>query len=308
MKYLFGPVNSRRLGISLGIDLVPYKTCTMNCVYCECGATDCLTGIRREYVPVDEVIAELDSYLSANKMPDAITFSGSGEPTLNSGIGKIISYLKKKYPGCNVVLLTNGSLLAESAVRNEVLNADIVVPSLDAAGEEAFTKIVRPAQGFSAARHIEGLVEFRRVFKGRLILEIFIVPGINDTDDELARIRIACLKIMPDGIQLNSLDRPGTEKNISKAGTETLERIRDYLSPFKVDIIGRPSASAEKSEIDSLDNRILSVLQRRGSTKNDLVSALGADENEVERILQRLIKSGKVKTESLERGDFYTVR
>ena len=149
MKYLFGPVNSRRLGISLGVDLVPHKTCSLNCVYCECGDTTTLTSAIAEYVPTGDVIAELDGYLSGSPRLDVVTFSGSGEPTLHAGIGKILRHLKERYPQYKVAVLTNGTLLHDPGVRKSIAMADIVVPSLDAVGPEAFARICRPAAGIT---------------------------------------------------------------------------------------------------------------------------------------------------------------
>ena len=143
-KHLFGPVPSRRLGLSLGIDPIPYKTCSFDCVYCECGATTKLTAARKEYIPVDEIISELDSFLSSNPTLDYITFSGSGEPTLNIGIGRVISYLKKNFSQYKIAVLTNSSLFSDPEVREELLLADVIMPSLDAVSENVFQKITDP--------------------------------------------------------------------------------------------------------------------------------------------------------------------
>jgi wyosine [tRNA(Phe)-imidazoG37] synthetase (radical SAM superfamily) len=161
MKYLFGPVNSRRLGISLGVDLVPFKTCSLNCVYCESGGTTAITSTIAEYVPTDGVISELDRFLSVSPALDVITFSGSGEPTLHAGIGRIIAHLKQKYPAYKVVVLTNGTLLWDPGVRESLSGADIVIPSLDAVSPGIFDKIARPAAGITPERVIRGLAEFR---------------------------------------------------------------------------------------------------------------------------------------------------
>ena len=148
-KYIFGPVPSRRLGISLGIDLLQEKICTLNCVYCECGSTKVLTTDRHEFVPTKEVLEELKDFLSQYEYPDYITFSGSGEPTLHSGIGEIISFLKEEYPKIPVAVLTNGTLLSDAQVRNELMGADLVIPSIDSANESSFLKINRPQKDLS---------------------------------------------------------------------------------------------------------------------------------------------------------------
>ena len=184
-QYLFGPVPSRRLGISLGIDLVPMKTCSLNCIYCECGSTTNLTLARREYVPLAEVKAEFLHYMSNHPKPDYITFSGSGEPTLNSFIGEAIHFIGSHETGIPVAVLTNGTLLFDSQVRDELKPASVVMPSLDAATDKVFVKINRPHPRLPVERMIDGLVQFRKEFQGQIWLEIFIVPGINDTEPEL---------------------------------------------------------------------------------------------------------------------------
>jgi len=183
-KHIFGPVPSRRLGVSLGIDLVPHKVCSLNCVYCECGKTTDLTVERIEYVPYGEVISELDRFMSENPKPDYITFSGSGEPTLNSRIGDIVSYIKNKYPDVSLALLTNGTLLSDPEVRKEIIACDLVLPSFDAATETAFDKINRPSELIGLEQYLNGIIEFRKEFKGKIWLEVFILPGYNDSPEE----------------------------------------------------------------------------------------------------------------------------
>lgn len=206
-NHLFGPVPSRRLGISLGIDLVPHKVCSLNCVYCECGRTTKLTTEREEYVPADMILAELSRFLKENPAPEYITFSGAGEPTLNSEIGKIIDEIKSDYPAIPIAVLTNGTLFSNRQVRSELLKADLVLPSLDAASDEVFHQINRPSGNLSVSNCIEGLVNFRNEYSGKIYLEIFILPGYNNSPDELDRLKKAILQIKPDRVQLNTLDR-----------------------------------------------------------------------------------------------------
>ncbi|MFO7828052.1 MAG: radical SAM protein, partial [Bacteroidales bacterium] len=175
-KHLFGPVPSRRLGMSLGVDLVPHKVCTLNCVYCECGATTNLTTNRKEYVSYNEIINELKDYFGKNEKPDYITFSGAGEPTLNIHIGKVIDFLKQNYPDIPIAVLTNGSLLSDQKVRSELLKASLVLPSLDAANNKTFKKIDRPSKDLDINDYINGLIQFSNEFKGKIWLEIMILP------------------------------------------------------------------------------------------------------------------------------------
>ncbi|HNW30823.1 MAG TPA: radical SAM protein [Spirochaetota bacterium] len=308
MKYLFGPVNSRRLGVSLGVDLMPYKTCSLNCVYCECGGTTSLTSELAEYVPTEDVIAELDGYLAGSPRLDVITFSGSGEPTLHSGIGRIIRHIRERYPQYKIAVLTNGTLLWNPAVRSSIAPADIVVPSLDAVSPGAFEKIGRPAGGITPDRVVDGLVEFRKEFPGRLFLEIFIVPGVNDTPEELAGLRDAALKIRPDSVQVNSLDRPGAEVWVEPAGRKELESLRELFAPLKVEIIGRPAERVyEDRHVTDMMKEIISILRRRPSTLDDLRLALGSDRETLGKVLESMIGKEMITAEELDRGKFYRI-
>ncbi|MGD9233771.1 MAG: radical SAM protein, partial [Desulfobacterales bacterium] len=202
MQYntLFGPVPSRRLGISLGIDLVPMKTCTLNCIYCECGKTSHLTLERKEYVSFEAVKKELTHYLANHAQPDYITFSGSGEPTLNSKIGDVIRFLKDRVPDVPVAVLTNSTLFFQKQVRSDIENAMVVIPSLDAATKKMFNKINRPSPLLQVDKIIDGLIQFRQEYTGKIWLEIFIIPGMNDTITELTALKQAIEKIRPDQV------------------------------------------------------------------------------------------------------------
>ena len=158
-KHLFGPVPSRRLGMSLGVDLIPHKICSLNCVYCECGPTTKLTVERGQYVPVEEVLQELTDFFERHPDPEYITFSGAGEPTLHSEIGEVIGFIKELRPGVPVAVLTNGTLLSDPRLRAELMEADLVMPSLDAATEKTFRRINRPSRQTSLEQYVEGLVD-----------------------------------------------------------------------------------------------------------------------------------------------------
>ncbi|WP_286169673.1 radical SAM protein [Halocella sp. SP3-1] len=235
LKYIFGPVLSRRLGNSLGIDLVPYKTCSLDCIYCECGKTNNLTARREEYVPTKDVINELDRYLINKPEIDYITFSGSGEPLLHNGIKRIINYLKDNYD-YKIALLTNGIHFIDRSVIEEVERVDLIIPSLDGVTQETFIKINRPLKNIFIDDVIDGLIKLRSNFSNQIWLEIFIIPGINDNNDELVKFKEVIKKIKPDRVQLNSLDRIGTLKNIKKASEKELQSIAE-LFEGKIDII-----------------------------------------------------------------------
>jgi wyosine [tRNA(Phe)-imidazoG37] synthetase (radical SAM superfamily) len=310
MKYLFGPVVSRRLGISLGIDLLPFKTCSLDCVYCECRGTTNLTSCITEYVPADDVIAELRQFLNKKIKLDVITFSGSGEPTLHSGIGKIIEFIKNNYPEYKVSVLTNSTLLHLKEVRKSILKADIIVPSLDAVSSEAFSKITRPVKDISPDQILKGLIELRKEFKNQIILEIFIIPGMNDSITELNLIKAACMKISPDLIQLNTLDRPGTEKWVKAASSEQLEEIQDLLKPLKVEIIGSPAAGNKKisRRFSEISEDIVSTISRRPSTIEDLSAVFKISEAGLSKIIDYLLEKGVIVKERSARGIFYSVK
>lgn len=306
MRYLFGPVNSRRLGRSLGVDLLPSKICTLNCVYCECGGTIDLTTEIREYVPTREVIAELDSFLADSPQLDAITFSGSGEPTLHSGLGAIVRHLKNLYPWYRVALLTNGTLFWRGEVRRAAAGCDVVIPSLDAVTPSVFTALARPAPAITPDLVVEGLSAFRKEFAGMLIIEIFIVPGVNDGEDEIRLMRDACLSIRPDLVQLNTLDRPGTERWVVPADRATLEAIAHRFSPIPAEVISQPArANRSVDRRHNMARSIIATLRRRPSTIDDLTAALGAESAEVSRVIDEMIEQGTVVAERQDRGLFY---
>ena len=230
-KHVYGPVNSRRLGKSLGVSLIIPKVCPLDCIYCEARATTDLTLERREYVDIQEVIQEVDEVLSKIPMPDYITFSGAGEPTLNSGIGKVIGHLKKFHPHCKVCLLTNGLLLHDPALQQELSQLDMIIPSLDASTEEEYLKINRPVPGETLKKLVQGIAGFRKkhpqIF---MALEIFIAPGINDSDASLSRFEELVRQISPDAIQLNTLDRPGVIDDLVPAEAEVMEKFSAALN------------------------------------------------------------------------------
>lgn len=227
-KYIFGPVPSRRLGMSLGVDLVPKKVCSLNCVYCEVGKTTKLTLEKKEYIPANKIKSELTDYFKNNPDPDYITFSGYGEPTLNSCIGEILNFIKQNKAEIPVAVLTNGTMLFEESVRKALLKADIVLPSLDSATPEGFQKINLPAKDLNIEQYIQGIIDFRNEFAGKIWLEIFILPGYNDNISELTQLKNAILKIKPDLVQLNTLDRPGTINNLRAATKSELQKIAEF--------------------------------------------------------------------------------
>lgn len=306
---MFGPVPSRRLGMSLGVDLVPKKVCSLNCVYCEVGRTTKLTTQRTEYIPAQKIKAELEDYFAAAGIkPDYITFSGYGEPTLNSALGEIIRFVKQIQPGIPVAVLTNGTLLSDPQVREELAEADLVLPSLDAATQKAFKKINIPARGLSIETYIQGLVDFRAAFKGTIWLEVFILPGYNDSPQELTALKNAILQIRPDRVQLNTLDRPGMLQDLKAAPFEMLEQIMNFWQMDHVEIIARAPERKELSAYRTdVESAILGTIARRPCTIDDLAQILGTHVNEINKYLDALEGDGKIVSTRRERGIFYQV-
>ena len=308
MQYntLFGPVPSRRLGISLGIDLVPMKTCTLNCIYCECGESTHLTLERREYVPFATVKQELSIYFENNPPPDYITFSGSGEPTLNSRIGDVLLFIKNHIHDIPVALLTNGTLFSQKQVREDIKGATVIIPSLDAATEKVFRKINRPAPHLNVHTIIQGLIQLRKEYRGKIWLEIFIVPGMNDTEQELTALKQAIDKIKPDQVQINTLDRPGPVSTLRAATRQELEHVIDFWEMENAAIVAdAPEHKALFPYRKDTASAILGTIARRPCTLTDLSEILGLPTDEVKKYIDSLHTDKKIKIVKQKRGLFY---
>lgn len=307
-QHLFGPVPSRRLGMSLGVDLVPHKVCSLNCVYCECGRTTKLTLERKEYVPYEEVINEIEHYLAHNPAPDYFTFSGSGEPTLNNRIGDVLRFIKSKNESIPIAVLTNATLFYKQDVRKELLDADVVLPSLDAAEKSAFLKINRPFHDLDIDQYIQGIIDFRKEFNGKIWLEVLILPGLNDDKNNLTALKEAFLKINPDEIQLNTLDRPGTVENIREATRKELEDVVNFWNLDKVKIIAAaPNRKKIISYREDMESAILETIKRRPCTLDDLHKILGLHRNEINKYLDVLEDEGRISSIKEKRGLFYKI-
>lgn len=294
--------------MSLGVDLVPRKVCSLNCVYCEVGNTTKLTTQRMKYIPAEKITEELQHYFSHHPAPDYITFSGYGEPTLNSEIEKIIQFIKENKPEIPIAVLTNGTLLSSPKVRSELLIADLVLPSLDAATQKCFESINQPAKGLEINEYIRGIIDFRKVFNGQIWLEIFILPGYNNSKSELDALKNALIKIQPDRVQLNTLDRPGRIKGLNAATIEELEKIKNYWQLNNTEIIAaagnRQYLSSYRNE---MENAILGTIARRPCTGDDLAKILGTHVNEINKYMKTLEDKNKVECIREERGIFYKI-
>jgi wyosine [tRNA(Phe)-imidazoG37] synthetase (radical SAM superfamily) len=255
------------------------------------------------------VYAELNDYFSHNPDPDYFTFSGAGEPTLHNHIGEVIAFIKNLRPAIPVAVLTNGTLFGDPAVRSELMQADLVLPSLDAATDLALRRINRPPRSFSADAYVDGLVNFSREFKGEIWLEILILPGYNDGEENMDALKEAVTMINPSRVQLNTLDRPGTVEGLLPARMAQLREIEEFLGADRVEIIAPTEDRSQlKSYRSDVESAILETIVRRPCTLGDLVQILGLHINEINKYLGVLEEEGKVETIEQERGIFYQVR
>ena len=283
----------------------------MDCVYCECGATTNLTCERREYFPTDAVISEIDGVLSKHPKIDCITFSGVGEPTLHSGIGRIIRHIRSHYSDLRICLLTNSSLLCDPALLDELQGISLIIPSLDGSNEEELFKVNRQHASGTLQSVMEGLTAFRSRYPDvAMWLEIFIVPGVNDSAGSAARFRDLAARIKPDKVQLNSLDRPGVVDWIRPADPGSLDKIAAVIGQaVPVEIVARHQKQVRiqngQPDVAQYNELILKTLRSRPCTAEDLVSTLGIPADRIEPHLRRMERAGLVVPEPGSRGTFY---
>jgi wyosine [tRNA(Phe)-imidazoG37] synthetase (radical SAM superfamily) len=300
MAHLFGPVNSRRLGLSLGVDLIPRKTCPFDCIYCEVGPTTHQTDERFDY-HTEAIIRELADYLGgAGATPDIITLAGSGEPTLNLGLGRLMAAIKEM-TDIPVAVLTNGALLGLPEVRDELAAADVVLPSLDAAREATFQAINRPLPGFFVRELISALEVFRQGYRGQIWLEIMLLKGLNDSAEELTGLHRAISEMAPDKVQLNTAVRPGVEASARPLSQEELEAVAAFLG---AEVIATCQRQASTPAAIS-DAAFVELLARRPMTAPDLAQALGLPLVLVREKLRRLRESGRISYNHYEDQGFY---
>ncbi len=294
LRHVYGPVPSRRLGRSLGVDLVPHKTCTYDCLYCQLGRTTCRTLERREYVPTKAVIQEIGTSLKGDSHPDFIALAGAGEPTLHSGLQDIVEGIKA-LTSIPVAVITNGSLLWMRDVSRALMGADIVLPSLDAGDPASFQHINRPHEGIGFERMLEGLGSFTRTFSGEVWLEVFLLAGVNDDDASVARMAGHASDIGPARVQLNTIARPPAEP---WANAPSPERMRAIQVAFagRVDLLEEGLHPVREIVQGVDDDTILALLERRPCTVEGVASGLGIHRMEALKTLERLKAEGRVTT------------
>ncbi len=301
MTYIFGPVPSRRLGRSLGVDLVPFKTCSYDCIYCQLGRTTNKTIERREWVSLDAVVEELREKLGTQ--PDYITLSGSGEPTLFSRLDVLIARIRSM-TDIPIAVLTNGSLLWQPEVRRQLMNAHLVIPSLDAGDDAMFRAVNRPHDGIAFETMLQGLIDFRHEYKGEYWLEVFLLAGHTAVEADLRKIIDCVRKIGPDRVQLNTATRPPAEEYAYQVDASRLSEIaRRFIPPAEV--IADYRGVHEQVEFQSGQAGVLEMILRRPCSIGDIAEGLAMHRNEVVKYVEELVARKRVEMRSMNGRMFY---
>jgi len=290
LAHVFGPVPSRRLGFSLGVDPVVPKTCTLDCVYCELGPTTDPTVARRPYVPVDGILEELAARLAEHPDLDFITLSGSGEPTLNSDIGLLIDGIKAM-TDVPVAVLTNGTLLTDPAVRAALAKADVVAPSIDAVSRAAFERVNRPHQSLDPAAIADALVSFAREYRGKIWLEVVFVEGLNDDSGEVDRIAAIVEDVKPDKVHVNTVVRPPAVPDARALSRERLESIADRLGPT-AEVIASATGPSQATALNDASSVVVAMAARRPVTAFDVARSTGMSQAAAAKMLNELVDRG----------------
>jgi len=291
-QYTYGPVPSRRLGRSLG--------------YCQLGRTEHTRLERAHYTPVDAVVEDVQSRLRNGPRPDYVTLAGSGEPTLHVGFGEVAGRIKA-FTDVPIALVTNGTLFHLAEVRAACRAIDLILPSLDAGDEETFQRINRPHAGLTLQMVVGGLAALRREFAGQLWLEVFVIAGLNDSDEQIARIKACADRIDPHRIQVNTAVRPPAEADVGVPSAQRLEEIRERLGP-RAEIIAPVSGLPDTAGARARRQEVLAMLLRRPCTAKDVAEGLGLHPNEAIKHLRRLLDEGAVQVRQRLYETYYEAR
>lgn len=309
-KLIYGPVPSRRFGLSLGVDVVPFKACTLDCVYCQLGPTSMLTVERRSFVPREQVVEEVVAAVERGPRPDVITFAGSGEPTLYLDLGWVAAELRNRL-GIRLNLITNGTLLWREDVAADAAFFDVVAPDLDAADPTTFFQVNRPHPSLDVEQVLDGIARFAASNPGKVRLEVFLVPGINDSTQALDGIIKAAARIAPAVVELNTAVRPTPGRNVAGVGAEELARIALLFDPPAIPVApfeSRGSAPEPVPRIGEapapLTERILATLKRRPCTAGQLGVSLAVPVDDIQVAVQELLARGLVRVEGRD-GELY---
>ena len=291
LKYVFGPVPSRRLGKSLGISPIPRKTCNYSCIYCQLGRTDKMTGERKEFFSLEDIINEFKQYLKESFDFDVVTIVGEGEPTLYSKLGELIKEVKK-ITDKPVAVITNGALLSSKEVRDELMNADILLPSIDGYNEDTAKKIDRPLGTIHFKDELEGLIEFSKEYKGQLLLEIMLISGINCDKNSIEHFKEILKKIKYDRVYLNTPVRPPAESFVKVISQEEMKYAVKELGGISIDML---SSGDFFSEIKDSYEAILNIIRRHPMNQFEINSFLESRKEKLEyNIFEKLEKDKKI--------------
>lgn len=304
MAQIFGPVPSRRLGFSLGIDVVTPKTCTLDCIYCQLGKTTNKTVHRKQYVDSNSVLQELKKRIArGGERIDYITFSGSGEPTLHAGLGDMIEEIKR-ITCIPVAVITNGTLLSDSNIREELQEAELVIPSLDAPDQETFQKINRPHPSLKFEEVVRGIIGFSHSFTGKIWLEIMLIKGMNDSREQIEKFAHIAGKMKLEKIQLNTPVRPPAEEFVNPATLFSLNKAKSILGE-RCQIIAEFKRPQQKAYSKDLQQAMLTMIKRRPLSLKDLSASLGVHPNEVVKYLQVLKEKKLIKSTTHDSTTYY---
>jgi len=300
-KYLFGPVPSRRLGRSLGIDLTPHKTCSLDCIFCQLGRTSATTLNRRSYVPINDVIAEITHWSENDGNADYLTLSGSGEPTLHSQFGEVLAFLRDQ--PIPTVLLTNGTLLRQPDVSAAARMARVVKVSLSAWDQKSFEWVNRPHHDLQFEQVVNGIKQFRDSFSGQLWLEVFLLSGINAMAAQVEKIACLSQDMRPDRIHLNTIARPPAEDFAAAVPMARLETLAGLFDPPALIAAGFSTNRSQK--VKANEANILSMLKRRPCTIRQIEDAFDMHINEVSKTLGQLIQHNQIRADLRNREVYY---
>jgi len=304
-RYLFGPVPSRRLGRSLGIDLIPFKTCTLDCIYCQLGETTCEVSERGDYVPMQDVLDELEHWKQIDGQADHITLAGSGEPTLHAHFGDVFRWVKAR-TDIQSVLLTNGTLLHDPEVREEASLADKVKVTLSAWDEASFQQIHRPAQGITFDLLVKGERAFRQMYPGELSVEVFIVEGVNSHVLQCQQIAEVVKSIHPDRIDINTVVRPPAVEGVSPSPEEHLRALAELFGE-KASV----TATFKKQGFSAMEineSSLLGLIKRHPATCEQLAGEFNLPEEQVFKVLKQLEIDGRLQSEKTGSETYFFFR
>lgn len=306
MKYLFGPVPSRRLGYSLGVDILPAKVCTFDCIYCEVGKTTRKTAEREDFGNSEEILAELKEFLKTfTGRIDHITISGSGEPTLHKKLGYLAKEIKKM-TDIPLALITNASLFYIEEVRREAMLFDVVLPSIDAGLNDTFQKINQPHRNISLDKMVEGLKMFCEEYKGQILLEILFVKGINDSEKDILALRKAISSMKVNKLQINTVVRPPAYDGYKPIEEKDKEKIRNLLGDIaEIELVF-------KSEKDNFSNAgaddVENLIARRPCTFEMISASLGIPIDRLRVIMDELEGRKRIKSDNFNGEFFYSIK